>query len=179
VLAGRCQQLVAARWAVPAWALLVAAGEGLYLGTTLLPAAFTGAAVFGAAATLFGLSCRAVIVAATPPAEHGRALSLWFTIQDACLALPAALTGSAVAFLGLRAVLDSAAALAGLTGAARAVRAASPAAGPAPTWQSTTAVRPRSCRQTVQAIMMAQYSLGEAPQMIKKEEPTWQRSRSR
>jgi hypothetical protein len=127
---------------------------------------------------LFGLSCRAVIVAATPPAEHGRALSLWFTIQDACLALPAALTGSAVAFLGLRAVLDSAAALAGLTGAARAVRAASPA-GPAPTWQSTTAVRPRTCRQTVQAIMMAQYSLSETPQMIRKEEPTRQRSRSR
>jgi hypothetical protein len=121
VLASRCQWIVTARWAVPAWALLVAAGEGLYLGTSVMTAAFTGAAVFGAAATLFGLSCRAVIVAATPAAEHGRAFSLWFTVQDACLTLPAALAGPAVAAFGLRAALDGAAALAGLSGAGRIV----------------------------------------------------------
>jgi hypothetical protein len=130
VLAGRCQQIVTARWAVPLSALLVAAGEGTYLGTSLLAAAFIGAAIFGMAATLFSLSCRAVIVAATPPGEHGRALSLWFTVQDACLALPAALTGPAVAAVGLRAVLDSAAALAGVSGAARIMLR--PAARPVP-----------------------------------------------
>jgi hypothetical protein len=169
VLADRCQQIVTARWAVPCWALLVAAGEGVYLGTSQITAAFTGAAIFGAAATLFGLSCRAVIVAATPPTEHGRALSLWFTVQDACLALPAALTGPAVAVVGLRAVLDGAAALAGLSGAACAVRAA-PAPAPARSWPVPAAARPRACRQTVATILMAQYSLSPTPHMMRKEE---------
>jgi hypothetical protein len=123
VVAGRCPQVVTARWAVPVWALLVAAGEGVYLGTSVETASFAGAALFGTAATLFGLSCRAVIVAATPPAEHGRALSLWFTVQDACLTLPAALTGPAVAAFGLRAALDGTALLAGLSGVTRAIRA--------------------------------------------------------
>jgi hypothetical protein len=133
VVAGRCQQIVTARWAVPGWAVLIAAGEGVYLGTSVQVAAFAGAAVFGVAATLFGLSCRAVIVAATPPAEHGRAFSLWFTVQDACLTLPAALTGPAVAALGLRAVLDGTAVLAGVTGAARiAIRAPRRAPQPGP-----------------------------------------------
>jgi hypothetical protein len=162
-------QLVTPRWAVPLWALLIAAGEGLYLGTSLIPAAFAGAAVFGVTATLFGLSCRAVIISATPPAEHGRALSLWFTIQDACLALPAAAIGPAVAVFGLRAVLDAAAALAGVSGAACAVRAA-PRPVPVSPWQTVAAPRPRDYRQTVEAILMARYSLGATPHMIRKEE---------
>jgi hypothetical protein len=169
VLAGHMPQMITGHWAVPLSALLIAAGEGLYLGTTLQAAAFTGAALFGAAATLFGLSCRAVIIAATPPAEHGRALSLWFTIQDACLTLPAALAGPAVAAVGLRAALDGAAALAGLSSAACAVRA-TPPPEPARPWLTAEAARPRACRQTVQAIIMAQYSLSPAaPQMIRKE----------
>jgi MFS family permease len=169
VLAGRFPRLVTARWAVPGWALLIAAGEGLYLGTTLPVAAFTGAAVFGAAATLFGLSCRAVIIAATPAAEHGRALSLWFTVQDACLTLPAAFAGPAVAFIGLRAALDATAALAGLSGAACAIRTAPPPAR-ARRWPIAAAARPRACRQTVDTVIMARYSLSPAPHMIRKEE---------
>jgi hypothetical protein len=133
IAASRCQPIVTARWAVPLWALLVAVGEGLYLGTSLPAAAFTGAAVFGVGATLFGLSCRAVIVAVTPPAEHGRALSLWFTVQDASLTLPAALAGPAVAVFGLRAALDGAAALAAVSSAAKiAIRAPRRPARPSP-----------------------------------------------
>jgi MFS family permease len=169
-------QLVTTAWAVPLSALLIAAGQGLYLGTTLVPAAFTGAAVFGAAATLFALSCRAVIVGATPAAEHGRALSLWFTIQDACLTLPAAAAGPAVAFFGLRAVLDGAATLAGVSGTVCVVRTAPPP-GPARSWPTGAAAGPRACRQTVQTVIMSQYSLSANPHTLRREELTMHKPR--
>jgi len=170
VVADHWQRIVTARWAVPVWALLIAAGEGVYLGTSLVDAAFAGAAVFGVAATLFGLSCRAVIVAATPPAEHGRALSLWFTIQDACLALPAALTGPAVAAFGLRAALDGAAVLAGASSAAWTAIRAIPQPGPAFPGETAVPPRSRACRQTVETVIMAQYGLSTPPQAIRKQE---------
>jgi hypothetical protein len=173
ILASHCQPILTARWAVPAWALLVAAGEAIYLGTSQLTAAYTGAAIFGAGATLFSLSCRAVIISDTPPAQHGRAFSLWFTTQDACLALPAALAGPAVAALGLRAALDTAAALAAASGlgwiAIRPRGILAPYGRPARPWPPAAPARPRACRQTVEAIIMAQYGLSQAPHAIRKE----------
>jgi hypothetical protein len=105
--------VVTARWAVPLSVLVIAAGEGLYVGTSVEAAAFAGAAVFGGGAALLNLSCRAVIVRAVPPEGHGRALSLWESSQCAGFVAPTLVTGGLVTTFGLRAVLDGCAALTG------------------------------------------------------------------
>ncbi|MGH3156377.1 MAG: hypothetical protein ACRDNF_07380, partial [Streptosporangiaceae bacterium] len=93
------------RWAIQAAVLTVAAGEALYLTTTLMGCAFTGAAVFGAGSTLFRLSARALIVRAAPDHQHGRALSRWESVQCSFFVIPSAVTGTLVTLIGLRAVL--------------------------------------------------------------------------
>jgi MFS family permease len=112
-LAGILTSLVAGRWdtittrrrAVPAAAVTVAIGEALYLNTPVLGCALAGAAVFGAASTVFRLSARAVIVRAVPGHEHGRAFSGWESVQCIAFVLPTAATGTLLAVLGLRTVL--------------------------------------------------------------------------
>jgi hypothetical protein len=59
-----------------------------------------------------------VIVHSIPERAHGRALSLWESVQCACCVAPAAATGALVSLLGLRAVLACCSALAGAVAAA-------------------------------------------------------------
>jgi MFS family permease len=131
---GRWPRLAGGRWPVPAATALTAAGIAVYLSTPRLAAAFTGAAVFGAGAAWFRVSARAVLVTATPPGQHGRMLSLWESVQCAAFTAPAAVTGSLVAVLGLRAVLACccalAAALATVTALAGAMQPRPPPAAP-------------------------------------------------
>jgi hypothetical protein len=113
VAARRWPAIAEGRWAVPAAALTLAAGAILYVNTTIVMCAFAGAAVFGAGAALFRLSARAVIVLSTPERAHGRALSLWESVQCAFCVAPTAATGTLVTLLGLRALLACSSALAG------------------------------------------------------------------
>jgi hypothetical protein len=69
-----------------------------------------------------------VLIGAIPPHEHGRALSMWESVQCAAFAAPTVITGSLVALVGLRVVLaccsSTAAAIAALAAAAGALRPA-------------------------------------------------------
>jgi len=135
VAAGRRPPAVTGRWAVPVSALAAAAAETAYLATSAPAVAFAGAAAFGAASALFRLACRAVIVQATPPRAHGRALSTWQTIQDAAHAAPAVFTGPLITAAGLRPVLDATSILAATAGTVIALRTRHPGhpARPLPT----------------------------------------------
>ncbi|MGH3158407.1 MAG: MFS transporter [Streptosporangiaceae bacterium] len=118
ITAGHRDTIITGRWAVPAAALTVAAGETLYLTTPILACAFTGAAVFGTGSTLFRLSTRAIIVRNTPGGQHGRALSGWETVQCLPSVVSTAATGPLISLFGLHAVLRGCSALAIVTAAA-------------------------------------------------------------
>jgi hypothetical protein len=132
LIAGRWPGLACGRWSVPAATAVTAAGEAVYLSTPLIGVAFTGAAVFGGGAALFRLGARAVLVRTIPQREHGRALSLWESVQCASSVAPTLATGALVAIVGLRVVLaccsSFAAAIAALGAASGAMRPARPAA---------------------------------------------------
>jgi predicted MFS family arabinose efflux permease len=113
--ATRWPAIIISPWAVPIATLTVAAGEIIYINTPVLDAAFIGAATFSAGSALFRLSARAVIVAAVPPHQHGRALSLWETIQCTLFVAPAPITPTLVTILGLRAVLATCSTIASAT----------------------------------------------------------------
>jgi MFS family permease len=113
VVVGRWPKIATWRWAVPLAAAVVAVGEAVYVSTPWLKAAFAGAAMFGIGSALFRLSARAVIVRAIPRSAHGRALSLWESVQCAFFVAPSAATGALVTMLGLRLVLGGCCTLAG------------------------------------------------------------------
>lgn len=100
------------RWAIPLAVATLAAGVTLYISTASAAIAFAGATVGGAGAAWFRLSGRAVIVHAIPPHQHGRALSLWETVQCASSVAPTAAVSALVTTWGLRAVLTGCSALA-------------------------------------------------------------------
>jgi MFS family permease len=118
IAASRYRTIITGRWAVPAAALTVAAGEALYLNTPVWGCAFAGAAVFGTGAAVFRLSARAIIVRNTPGGEHGRALSGWETVQCLSSVTSAGVTGPLISVSGLRAGLRGCSALAALVAAA-------------------------------------------------------------
>jgi MFS family permease len=101
----RDSRFAKARLGVPVAALIVAAGEAVYVSTRVTALAFIGAVIFGVGAALFRLTARAVIVGSVPLREHGRALSLWESVQCACFVAPSAITGALVTAVGLRTVL--------------------------------------------------------------------------
>ncbi len=111
--AGIVASAAASRWprladspgAVTAAALLLAAGLPLYLGTTRVLIAFTGAAVFGAGASLARVAIRDVLTGSTPAHRHGRVTALWESVQALALAAPLPAVGVLVTLCGLRPVL--------------------------------------------------------------------------
>jgi len=118
IITGHHDTMITGRWAVPAAALTVAAGQTLYLDTPILGCAFAGAAVFGAGSTMFRLSARAAIVRNSPGGEHGRVLSGWETVQCLPSVISAAATGPLVSLAGLSSVLRGCSALSTVIAAA-------------------------------------------------------------
>jgi hypothetical protein len=58
------------------------------------------------------------MLSAAPPGSHGRAMTAWRSVQSIAYVAPAAVIGSLVLALGLRASLHGICLLAGITGAA-------------------------------------------------------------
>jgi hypothetical protein len=141
--AAAAPRLASARWAIPASALAVTAGERLFTGTASVSVALAGSAAWGASAAMLTLASRATITSAVAARAHGRALSLWRSVQSAADIAPAAVIGPLTVAAGLAAtltmacVLACAAALASLaapavwqsTGRHRRSRGAAPADG--------------------------------------------------
>jgi hypothetical protein len=89
-----------------AWAALAATcGEWVFTSSSLLPVCLAGAALWGACAGTFTVSCRAAIESAVPLARHGRAISGWLGVVNAAKVLPLTVITPVVGFAGLRTVL--------------------------------------------------------------------------
>jgi hypothetical protein len=121
-VAERHRWLVTGTWAMPAAAAVLAAGEGIGMGTSWLPAAVTGFVGYGIGSALFYLAARNALLAATPAARHGRVLAAWWGIQAVSMAVPALAAGALVASAGLRAALAAAPILAAITAVGTALR---------------------------------------------------------
>lgn len=121
-VAERHRWLVTGRWAMPAAAAMLAAGEGLGMGTSWLPAAVAGFVGYGIGSAMFYLAARNALLAATPPARHGRVLAAWWGVQAVAMAAPALAAGALVAAVGLRVALAAAPILAALTAIGAAMR---------------------------------------------------------
>lgn len=111
-------QVLASPWLVAIAAVMVAAGERLFTATSSVPVALAGAAVWGASAGAFNLSCRSAVLLIVPPAAHGRALSCWRAVQAAANLAPTAAVGPLIAAAGLATVLAGTCALAAAAGVA-------------------------------------------------------------
>jgi hypothetical protein len=101
------------RWGVPVSALAVAGGLRLFTATSSISVALAGSAVWGAAAVMFTLASKEVILAEVPERSHGAAFALWRTVQSGSYTAPAAVTGPLTAMFGLARVLTGVCALAG------------------------------------------------------------------
>ena len=105
------------RWSVPVSALAVAAALRLFTGTASVAVAMTGSGLWGAAAVLFTLASKELILAQVPARAHGEAFALWRALQSGCYTAPAAATGPLTAAFGLARVLTGVCALAGASAA--------------------------------------------------------------
>jgi hypothetical protein len=120
--AGIAAALAAVRWprlaerpgAVTATALVFALGLPIYIGTADIMIATGGAAVFGYAAAMARIAIRKVITKAMPEQYHGRVCALAATVRNTGMTIGPAVAGFAVTAYGLRTVLDSTCALAGM-----------------------------------------------------------------
>ncbi|HTW03328.1 MAG TPA: MFS transporter [Streptosporangiaceae bacterium] len=101
------------RWSVPVSALAVAASLRVFTATNSVTVAMGGSALWGAAAVLFTLSSKEVILSQVPAQAHGEAMALWRTVQSGAYTAPAAATGPLTARFGLAWVLAGVCALAG------------------------------------------------------------------
>ena len=101
------------RWSVPVSALAVAAALRLFTATNSVAVAMGGSALWGAAAVLFTLASKEVILSQVPAQAHGEAMALWRAVQSGAYAAPAAATGLLTARFGLAWVLTGVCALAG------------------------------------------------------------------
>ena len=155
VAVGRRSRVVTWRGALPLAALTVAIGEAIYVSTPIEGFAFAGAALFGGGAALFRLSARAVIVKAIPLRSHGRALSLWESVQCAFFVAPSAATGWLVTAFGLRIVLGGGNVVAGL------IAGGSVARSPRPLWQPRVIRRPPAIQGA--AHLEAPPAVGQSP----------------
>jgi hypothetical protein len=128
------------RWGVPLSALAVAGGLRLFTATSSIRVALAGSAAWGAAAVLFTLSSKEVILAEVPERSHGAAFALWRAVQSGSYTAPAAATGPLTSFFGLARVLAGVCALAGTSALCHAAGTA-----------VTGIARPRARRRTVPA----------------------------
>jgi Major Facilitator Superfamily len=101
------------RWSVPVCALAVAGALRLFTCTASVAVAMTGSALWGAAAVLFTLASKQVILSRVPAQAHGEAIALWRAVQSGSYTAPAAATGPLTAMFGLAGVLTGVCALAG------------------------------------------------------------------
>jgi Major Facilitator Superfamily len=101
------------RWSVPVSALAVAAALRVFTATNSVAVAMGGSALWGAAAVLFTLASKEVILSHVPAQSHGEAMALWRTVQSGAYTVPAAATGPLTARFGLAWVLVGVCALAG------------------------------------------------------------------
>ena len=101
------------RWSVPVSALAVAAALRVFTATDSVTVAMGGSALWGAAAVLFTLASKEVILSRVPAQAHGEAMALWRTVQSGAYTAPAAATGPLTARFGLAWVLVGVCALAG------------------------------------------------------------------
>jgi hypothetical protein len=111
------RKALASRLAVPIGALAVAAGELAFTATASLTVALAGSALWGASAAVFTISSRSLMLSVAPPGSHGRAMTIWRSIQSISYLAPATIIGSLVLALGLRTSLHAICLLAGITGA--------------------------------------------------------------
>jgi hypothetical protein len=114
----------------PAEDLLAAATgyECLFTGTASLPAAYTGAFLWGAAGSVFGAVAVNTLQQVAPVHAHGRVMSINATLHSWTETIGLALGGVTLAALGVRA---GALALAGVTLAAGLIGMAIVTARPA------------------------------------------------
>jgi MFS transporter len=101
------------RWSVPVSALAVAASLRVFTATTSVTVAMGGSALWGAAAVLFTLASKEMILSHVPAQSHGEAIALWRAVQSGSYTAPAAATGPFTARFGLAGVLAGVCALAG------------------------------------------------------------------
>ena len=101
------------RWSVPVSALAVAAALRVFTATSSVTVALGGSALWGAAAVLFTLASKEVILSQVPAQSHGEAMALWRAVQSGAYTAPAAVTGPLTATFGLARVLAGVCALAG------------------------------------------------------------------
>jgi hypothetical protein len=147
---GGRSSIITAPLATPVAALLVAFGETVYVTTPFTDVAFAGAALFGVGAALFRLSARAVIVHTVPPREHGRALSLWESVQCTFFVIPAVFTGTLVTRIGVRLVFACCCTASGAIAGASARIWQAVMDRPGPSWQTRPAQRPAAQQRPAQ-----------------------------
>lgn len=127
------------RWSVPVSALAVAAALRVFTATSSVSVAMGGSALWGAAAVLFTLASKEVILSQVPPQAHGEAIALWRAVQSGSYTSPAAVTGPLTSRFGLAGVLAGVCALAGATALCHAAGIA-----------AASVSRPRARRRTAQ-----------------------------
>jgi hypothetical protein len=117
------------RWSVPVSALAVAAALRLFTATNSIAVAMGGSALWGAAAVLFTLASKDVILSQVPAQAHGEAIALWRAIQSGSYTAPAAVTGPLTTTFGLAGALTGVCALAGASALCHAVGTAATSVG--------------------------------------------------
>jgi hypothetical protein len=117
------------RWSVPVSALAVAAALRLFTATNSVSVAMGGSALWGAAAVLFTLASKAVILSQVPAQAHGEAIALWRAIQSGAYTAPAAVTGPLTSTFGLAGVLAGVCVLGGAAALGHAVGTAATSVG--------------------------------------------------
>ena len=130
------------RWSVPVSALAVAAALRLFTATNSVEVAMGGSALWGAAAVLFTLASKEVILSQVLPQAHGEAIALWRALQSAAYTAPSAVTGPLTASFGLARVLAGVCALAGASALGHAAGTAATGVRRTRARRPATAARP-------------------------------------